>query len=265
MAREDRERGFEDGDEGQKPRFPLPGVRGFGPQDATADEAAGFGAVGAGKKMQRMIEHHRAMYPAASRAILRRHWDEERTNAILDHLDTLGDELGIEGLEGAGVRGKQDRSRIITLVTRNARGRVHKSHLPFSVLDAPNLQHVKAAVERAGKIAEAREKGMVVGMTAPAENDAVLEELRAQNAALMERLTALEGKVEGAEGDEAEADGDEGAGGEETVKQIEEAIEAAPEGEEREKLKAEYREAELARDEEQQRKGVLRATEPASD
>jgi len=257
MARE-RETGFEDEDEGQRPRVPLPGVKRFGPEDATQDEAAAFGAVGAGRKMRRMIDHHRRLFPAADRAMLRRKWDDARSEALLDHMDALAETLKIDNLEGVGVRGTTDRTRIITLVTRGEKGRVHKSWLPYSILSGPGLEAALSSCERAASVAEARRKGMVVGIT-PTEQSGDVAELHKQNADLRRRLDALES----GNGSDGEGDGAEGDAGEETVKQIEEAIEAAPEGDEREKLKADYRDAEETR--EKPRKGVLDATEPAGD
>jgi hypothetical protein len=256
-AAAERERGYGDGEgfeELRRRALGLPGVRSFGPEDPTSDEAAGFGAVGAGLKMRRMIEHHRRMFPAADRAILRRKWDEERTNALLDHLPEIAEALNIEGLEGAGVRGQNERNRIVTLVTRNEAGRVHKSHLPYSFLD--KLPDVKVAVERAGRLAEQREKGVVVNMSA-SEASPEFDQLRADHAALLQRVADLEAAKDG--------DGDGGDGAEEgpqSVAGIKAAIEAAPE-DEREALKASFRKAEEVR--EQPRKGVLDATEPAGD
>lgn len=252
MSRE-RETGFEDEDEGQRPRVPLPGVRRFGPEDATADEAAAFGAVGAGRAMRRMIDHHRRLFPAGDRAMLRRKWDEPRSEALLDHIDAVGEALGIENLEGVGVRGTTDRTRILTLVTRGESGRVHKSWLPYSVLDADGLAPVKAACEKAASLAEARRKGMVVGVT-PTDQSADVTELQARNADLERRLAALEAGG----GNATEPAGDEPL----TVTDIKAAIDAASD-DEREAVKAQFREAEEARSE--PRKGVLDATEPAGD
>jgi hypothetical protein len=250
MPREGREQGFEDEDEGQRPRVPLPGVRRFGPEDPAQDEAAAFGAVGAGRAMRRMIDHHRRLFPAGDRAMLRRKWDEPRSEALLDHIDAVGEALGIENLEGVGVRGTTDRTRIVTLVTRGQGGRVHKSYLPYSVLDSDGLAVAKAACEKAANIAEARRKGMVVGVT-PTDQSADLAELQAQNADLVRRLDALEGGDGAAAGDEPM-----------TVTDIKDAIDAASD-DEREAVKAQFREAEEARAE--PRKGVLDATEPAGD
>lgn len=253
MARE-RETGFEEDDEGQRPRHPLPGVNRLGPEDVSGDEAAAFGAVGAGTKMRRLIEHHRRLFPAADRAMLRRKWDEGRSEALLDHTDALAEGLGIDSLEGVGVRGTNDRTRIITLVTRGENGRAHKSWLPYSILDGEDFTAIKASLEKAANIAEARRRGMVVGMTQTDQSSADVTELQAQVAELQRRLDGA-----------PEADGG-GDGGDEpqTVGDIKAAIAAASD-EDREALKARIREAELERDEAEQRKGVLDATEPAGD
>jgi hypothetical protein len=253
MARE-REKGFEDEDEGQRPRFSLPGVRRFGAEDATADEAAAFGAVGAGMKMRRMIEHHRRLFPAADRAMLRRKWDEPRSEALVDHLPEVAEALGIDNLEGIGVRGTTDRTRIVTLVTRASKGRTHKSWLPYSVLDS--LPAVKKLVERAATVAEARKRGLVITNEGGSSSEEVAE-LREQNADLLARLENVEAAQ--AAGDESDGDDDK-ASKPLSVAEIRTHIEEASD-DEREHVKAAFREAEEASS--KPRQGVLDATEPA--
>ena len=139
------------------------------------------------------------------------------------------------------------------LVTRGPGGRIHKSVLPYSVLEHEALAGIKKSCDDAAALHEARKKGAVVGLPSPGQSEDI-ESLRAELARLHERLDAQP----------AGGDADAGNGGE-TIQQIKDAIEAAAEGEEREAVKAKYREAELARDEQQQRKGVLDATLPAGD
>lgn len=281
MSRNERETGFEDEDEGQRARVPLNGVRRIGPEDPSGDEAAAFGAVGAGSKMRRMIEHHRRLFPAADRAMLRRKWDEPRSEELLEHTDALADALGIDNLEGVGVRGTTARTRILTLVTRGTNGRAHKSWLPYSVLDGEDFADIKEAVENAANIAEARRKGMVLGLS-PTEASAGAQ---ADSSELRRRLDALEAnggandelqsenddlRARVAELEAAQAAPDEAAAAAAaaddlplTITAIKKAIAACDDDESRAALKARIREAEEARDE--PRRGVLEAAAPDDD